>query len=183
MCAIQAPKPMEPWKPTILDAFEFGRKCIQLGSISFDSYFESEDCLFLNIYIPGEILSITKSKINECFSINFDIYFISADLTSNEKVPVLFLIHGGGYVQGSGNDDMYGPDFIIEKRVILVTFNYRLHIFGFLSLNSPEYSGNMGLKDQQLALKWIHRNIEYFNGDNNQITIFGGSAGEFVGYI
>lgn len=93
-------------------------------------------------------------------------------------VSVLFFIHGGGYVQGSGNDIMYGPDFIIEKRVILITFNYRLHIFGFLSLNSTEYSGNMGLKDQQLALKWIHKNIKYFNGDNNKITIFGASAGK-----
>lgn len=106
--------------------------------------------------------------------------FITADLRPNENVPVLFLIHGGGYVLGSGNDDMYGPDFIIEKRVILVTFNYRLGIFGFLSLHTPEYSGNMGLKDQQLALKWIYRNIKYFNGDSNKITIFGGSAGQHL---
>lgn len=82
-------------------------------------------------------------------------------------------------MEGSGNDDTYGPDFILEKRLICVTFNYRLGIFGFLSLNSPEYSGNMGLKDQQLALKWIHKNIENFNGDNNKITLIGHSAGEY----
>lgn len=103
---------------------------------------------------------------------------ILAKLKPNEKVPVLFFIHGGGYSSGNGNDDIYGPDFIVEKRVILVTFNYRLGILGFLSLNSTEYSGNMGLKDQQLALKWIHKNIGYFNGDNNKITIFGESSGK-----
>lgn len=73
---IQAPKPIEPWKPSILDAFKFGNKCIQLGLISFDSYFESEDCLFLNIYIPGEINTVIMSaKMNECVSINFDYLF------------------------------------------------------------------------------------------------------------
>lgn len=91
----------------------------------------------------------------------------------------MFFIHGGGYGRGTGNDFRYGPDFIVEKQVILVTLNYRLNIFGFLSLNSAEYSGNMGLKDQQLALKWIHENIQQFNGDNSKITIFGGSAGKF----
>lgn len=56
---------------------------------------------------------------------------------------------------------------------------YRLGIFGFLHLNSTEYTGNMGLKDQQLALKWIHQNIDHFSGNKHQIVIFGVSAGEF----
>lgn len=78
---------------------------------------------------------------------------------------------------GSGNGDMYEPDFLIEKQTILVTFNYRLGVLGFLSLNSPEYSGNMGLKDVQLALKWTNENIERFGGDSKRITVFGHSAG------
>lgn len=86
-------------------------------------------------------------------------------------------LHGGVYLIGSGNSDWYGPDFLIEQNVILVTINYRLGIFGFLSLDSPEYSGNMGLKDQQMALRWLHSNIEYFSGDNQRITVFGDSAG------
>lgn len=77
----------------------------------------------------------------------------------------------------SGNDFFYGPDFLIENHVILVTINYRLGMFGFLSFGLPEYSGNMGLKDQQLALKWVHENINQFGGDNTRITIFGQSAG------
>lgn len=93
-------------------------------------------------------------------------------------MAVLFFIHGGSYRVGSGDDFFFGPDFIVEKQTILVTINYRLGPFGFLSLNSSEYSGNMGLKDQQLALKWVHDNIEHFGGDSQRITIFGQSAGK-----
>lgn len=89
----------------------------------------------------------------------------------------MFWIHGGAFFGGSANDNLYGPDFLIEKRVILVSTNYRLGVLGFLSLDLPEYSGNMGLKDVQLALKWANKNIEHFGGDRNRITIFGHSAG------
>lgn len=90
----------------------------------------------------------------------------------------MFYIHGGAYGIGSGNDAMYGADLFVENRVILVTSNYRLGALGFLSLGLPEYSGNMGMKDQQLALKWTYDNIEQFGGDNERITIFGESAGK-----
>lgn len=90
----------------------------------------------------------------------------------------MFWIHGGGFSEWSGNDQLFGPDFLVEQNVIVVTFNYRLGIFGFLSLGTPEYSGNMGLKDQQLALKWTYENIEKFSGDKERITIFGESAGK-----
>lgn len=98
-------------------------------------------------------------------------------------MPILFVIHGGFYVGVSGNDDIFGPDYLIEHDIIIVTINYRLGIFGFLSLNTPEFSGNMGLKDQQLALKWIYENIEQFYGDPKRITVIGHSAGRilFVG--
>lgn len=102
---------------------------------------------------------------------------VSDDVQSNMTLPVMFFIHGGGFTAGSGDNFFYGPDFIMEKQFILVTINYRLGAFGFLSLNSTEYSGNMGLKDQLLALKWVSSNIDRFGGDNTQITIFGHSAG------
>lgn len=104
------------------------------------------------------------------------LHFI-ANVKSNEKLAVMFFIHGGGFAEGYSNDDFYGPDFIVEKKTILVTINYRLGVLGFLSLDTPEISGNMGLKDQQLALKWINSNIERFGGDHKRITVFGESAG------
>lgn len=89
----------------------------------------------------------------------------------------MFFIHGGGFIDGSGRDYAYGPDHLLENDVILVTINYRLSLFGFFSLEMPEYCGNMGLMDQQLALKWVYDNIERFGGDSDCITIFGQSAG------
>lgn len=51
--------------------------------------------------------------------------------------PVLVWIHGGGFRTGSARTDIYGPDFLMNRDVVLVTFNYRLHAFGFLSLDDP----------------------------------------------
>lgn len=73
---------------------------------------------------------------------------------------------------------MYGPDFLLSEDSIVVTLNYRLGIFGFLNLDFGVYTGNMGLKDQQLALKWIYDNIENFSGKKDEILLFGESAGE-----
>lgn len=74
---------------------------------------------------------------------------------------------------------MYGPDYILQKDVILVTFNYRLGALGFLSLDDESLGvpGNAGLKDQNLALKWVQSNIEKFGGDPSNVTLFGESAG------
>lgn len=63
------------------------------------------------------------------------------------------------------------------ENVIVVTINYRLHILGFLSLPHMGIPGNAGLKDQQMALEWIHENISYFNGDAARVCLFGESAG------
>lgn len=101
-----------------------------------------------------------------------------ANVKPHEKLAVMFFIHGGGFAEGSGDNYFYGPDFLIEKDVILVTINYRLGTFGFMSLNTKSYSGNMGLKDQHMALKWTHRNIRAFGGDRRRITLMGQSAGK-----
>lgn len=88
-------------------------------------------------------------------------------------------IHGGAYQTGSSCTDIYGPDYILQRDVILVSFNYRLGAFGFLSLDEPTLGvpGNAGLKDQNMALKWIQRNIKSFGGDPDNVTLFGESAG------
>lgn len=107
--------------------------------------------------------------------------FWQLDLHPKEKLSVIFFIHGGGYM--SGGSSWHGPDILLDEDVILVTVNYRLGPFGFLSLQTPEYSGNMGLKDQLLALKWVNENVEFFGGDKNSITIFGQSAGASAAHL
>lgn len=90
----------------------------------------------------------------------------------------MVFFHGGGFIHGNGTDDsVHGPDFLIEKNVVIVSLNYRLGVLGFLSLDCKEAPGNMGLKDQVQALKWVQQNIKNFNGDPNNVTIFGISAG------
>ncbi|XP_050427431.1 juvenile hormone esterase-like isoform X2 [Adelges cooleyi] len=112
--------------------------------------FGDEDCLYLNIFVPQEI---------------------------NEKKPIMIFVHGGGFNFDSGSLNFYSPDYLIEENVILVTFNYRLNVLGFLNLDIEDCPGNMGLKDQLLAFKWVKENIAAFGGDANNITVFGVSAG------
>lgn len=95
---------------------------------------------------------------------------------------VLVWIHGGAFTEGSANDVLYGPDFLIDQDNIVVTIGYRVGIFGFLNLGFGEYTGNMGLKDQQTALKWIHENIEHFSGNKDEILLFGESAGMVISF-
>lgn len=110
----------------------------------------TEDCLKINVYVPA------KAK---------------------RPLPVMAYIHGGAFLQGSGGKIMVGPDFLVKKDVILVSFNYRLGALGFLCLGIKEAPGNAGLKDQVAALRWIQKNIAAFGGDPDNVTIFGTSAG------
>lgn len=86
-------------------------------------------------------------------------------------------IHGGGFLVGSSNFTYYGPNYLLDREIILVSINYRLGILGFFATKDSVVPGNFGLKDQVLALKWIKRNIKYFGGDANRVTLFGESAG------
>lgn len=87
-------------------------------------------------------------------------------------------VSGGGFQNENGTDFNYGPDFLLSQDNIVVTMGYRLGIFGFLNLGHGDYTGNMGLKDQQLAIKWIHENIVQFSGKKDEILLFGQSSGE-----
>lgn len=89
----------------------------------------------------------------------------------------MVFIHGGGYKSGSGNVHHYGPDYLMNHNIVLVTINYRLEAFGFLCLDTEDVPGNAGMKDQVLALKWVQENITKFGGDPTNVTVFGESAG------
>lgn len=158
--------------------FEYKTACSQI-KFSKNINISNEDCLHLNIFVPGEqeVFSIKSfirlKKMRNFF--NVQLCFTAVKTTS--KLAVMVYVFGGAFVTGS--DESYGPDFLLEYEIILVRIAYRLAIFGFLSLGTPEYSGNMGLKDQQLAIKWVYDNIEHFGGDKTRITLSGHSSGTF----
>jgi len=133
----------------VQDVVEFGSSCVHthFGGTEI-RVLGKEDCLFLNIYTP------------------------KAD---DKKRAVLVFIHGGGYTFGSA--DIYGANYLIDEDIVVVTLNYRLGIFGFLDTRDEMAKGNMGLKDQNLALKWVQKNINSFGGDKDRVTIMGESAG------
>nr|UUB32766.1 carboxylesterase COEA15 [Dendroctonus rhizophagus] len=131
----------------VLDATDDQASCISNNNNAG----ESEDCLYINVYTPN--------------------------LEPSTKLPVLFWIYGGAYREGNSRKHLYGPDYLVEEDVIVVSFNYRLGPFGFLSSADEAIPGNNGMKDQLLALKWTHENIQHFGGDPDKITIFGESAG------
>uniref|UniRef100_A0A3Q2WEF2 Neuroligin 2b n=2 Tax=Haplochromini TaxID=319058 RepID=A0A3Q2WEF2_HAPBU len=114
---------------------------------------QSEDCLYLNIYVPTE-----------------------DDIRDRRKKPVMLFIHGGSYMEGSGN--MFdGSVLAAYGNVIVVTMNYRLGVLGFLCTGDQSAKGNYGLLDQIQALRWLNENIGHFGGDPERITIFGSGAG------
>lgn len=86
-------------------------------------------------------------------------------------------IYGGGFLFGDSTYVNAAPDYLLEKDIVFVSLNYRLGIFGFLSTEDLACPGNAALKDQTLALRWVQRNIRYFGGNPNRVTIFGQSAG------
>jgi para-nitrobenzyl esterase len=158
----KAPQPAAKWRGK-RDATQFSAHCVQ-GRVFDDMVFqdggESEDCLYLNVYAP-------------------------ATAKDYSKLPVMFWIHGGGFAGGSADEPRHNGDFLPLKGVVLVTINYRLGVFGFLSLadlgkEANGAAGNYGMLDQVAALKWVHENIARFGGDPGNVTIFGESAGSMA---
>lgn len=168
----QAPEAAEPWQG-ILYATEYGYPCPQISTIT-NKYAGNEDCLTLNVFTPSEQLSISERNRGKCGSNLIPVCYLS-DLTALKQLPVIFYIHGGAFLDGEART--VEPEILLDEDVILVTIQYRLGPYGFLTLGTPEYSGNMGLKDQLLALRWVRANIHSFGGDKDSITIFGHSAG------
>lgn len=161
----RGPELPEPWTAP-LDCTVQGPRFPQLDRTlrQEDPKFEGDlDSMHINVYTP----SLPPNTSSRTESANYTL------------MPVLVWIHGGSFTVGSGRTDIYGPDYFMEKNVVLVTFNYRLHVFGFLSLDDKELGvpGNAGLKDQVMALKWVKENIENFGGNPKNITVFGQSTG------
>uniref|UniRef100_A0A673B940 Neuroligin 2b n=1 Tax=Sphaeramia orbicularis TaxID=375764 RepID=A0A673B940_9TELE len=132
---------------------------------------QSEDCLYLNIYVPTEDGPLTKKQDESSLNRPRD-----EDIRDRRKKPVMLFIHGGSYMEGSGN--MFdGSVLAAYGNVIVVTMNYRLGVLGFLSTGDQSAKGNYGLLDQIQALRWLNENIGHFGGDPERITIFGSGAG------
>ncbi|XP_014117734.1 PREDICTED: neuroligin-2 [Pseudopodoces humilis] len=99
-----------------------------------------------------------------------------SDIRDSGKKPVMLFLHGGSYMEGTGN--MFdGSVLAAYGNVIVVTMNYRLGVLGFLSTGDQAAKGNYGLLDQIQALRWLHENVGHFGGDPQRITIFGSGAG------
>ncbi|KAK5641593.1 hypothetical protein RI129_010140 [Pyrocoelia pectoralis] len=144
----QPPVPVESWSG-VYNATKDGPACPQPIHRHI-----SEDCLYLNIYttkLPG--------------------------LRYNPKRPVLFFIHPGGFYEMSSASNWFGPQYLLDRNIVLVTINYRLGSLGFMSTGDKWAPGNNGLKDQVIALKFVKHNIVSFGGDPNLVTIVGYSAG------
>lgn len=154
----------------VRDASAFGPDCVQPATMAITADPESnffyhppgrmsEDCLHLNVWTPRDALK------------------------AEAKLPVMVWIYGGGFVQGAASWPSYDGARLAARGVVLVSFNYRVGIFGLfshpeLSAESPHgASGNYYLSDGIEALRWVRANIGAYGGDPERVTIFGESAG------
>jgi len=153
----EKPKPHPGWDG-VLKATSYGKRCLQ-SNLLMTSTRGSEDCLYLNIWVPQ-------------------------GRTVSTNLPVMVWIYGGGFLVGGSmganflNNYLYSGQEIGDRGdVIVVTLGYRLGPLGFLSTGDSSLPGNYGLWDQHAAIAWVRRNIQAFGGDADNITIFGESAG------
>src|SRR6266508_1595677 len=147
------PAELKPWSG-VRDALQLGPPAIQASRPNEPE--PAEDCLFLNIWTPD---------------------------TDNQKRPVMFYSHGGGFVVGSGGAaSQDGTNLARNFDVVVVQTNHRLGLLGILYLDElagseDQGSGKQGILDIVVALEWVNKNISVFGGDPNNVMIFGESGG------
>lgn len=163
----EAPQPPASWTG-IRSCRTYGPSCPQPKTNRWDNdagaFFylwyegrQNEDCLRLNIWTKG--------------------------INDGKKRPVLVWLHGGGFVEGCGQDHpgYHGHNLADKGDVVVVSINHRLNTLGYTDLSDYgdkyKYSGNAGNIDIVAALQWVHDNISHFGGDPSCVTIFGQSGG------
>nr|XP_022909142.1 juvenile hormone esterase-like [Onthophagus taurus] len=121
----------------------------------------SEDCLHLNVYTPN---------LNKC--------------RSSPLKPVIVFVHGHGFIAGNAKTELHGPDFFLTEDIVLVTVCYRYGAFGFSYLEDQSLgvTGNQGIKDVVMSLKWVQKNITSFCGDPDNVTLFGACSGAAIAH-
>ena len=153
----EAPK-VTPW-PGVRDATRLGPPAMQGPGTTYGEHEPgySEDCLVLNVWTPA--------------------------VNDGGRRPVMFYCHGGGFVTGSGGQNIQdGARLAATYDVVVVAINHRLGLFGYLylrELGGSEYatSGNQGMLDIVSALRWVRDNISVFGGDPGNVMVFGESGG------
>jgi para-nitrobenzyl esterase len=153
------PQPVTPWRD-IRKTVAYGPDCPQraMTNVPGPGFVNpiAEDCLTLNVWAPA---------------------------SRDKKLPVMVWIYGGAFIMGAGSYPTYDGAHFAQDDVVLVTFNYRVGLFGFFAhpalprAGGGEPLGNYGFMDQIAALQWVRRNIAAFGGDPTNVTIFGESAG------
>ncbi len=152
----RAPRPPAAWREA-RTALRFGPDAPQAPNAGSRAPAMAEDCLYLNIWAPAE--------------------------AAPGSMPVMVWLHGGGFVGGSGADARCDGAQLARHGVVVVSFNYRVGLLGYLahpalSAETPQgSSGNYGLLDQIAALRWVQAHIAAFGGNPRQVTAFGVSAG------
>ncbi len=150
------PQPPAPWKG-VRDASHFGDDCMQTPYVIPTGQNASEDCLTVSVWTASDYGTAHR--------------------------PVMVYFYGGAFIGGSAGYPLYDGGKLAQQGVVVVGFNYRVGILGFLAhpqltAESPEHaSGNYGLLDQLAALRWVKTNITAFGGDPARVTVFGESAG------
>ncbi len=153
----KAPQPVAKWDG-VKKAEQFSPRCVQGGGPNAGAV--SEDCLYVNVWTPAK--------------------------SASEKLPVMVWTYGGGFTGGAGSLPMYESEELAKKGVVVVTYNYRLGMFGFFAHpeltkeSAHKASGNYGMMDMKAALGWVQKNIAAFGGDPKKVTIFGESAGAIM---